>query len=224
MLYDHIMISLEFIDPATNKIINEGSKLTAGDQILIGIKSESEDLESSDYKIMIENCSISALANPKDTTLRLGQRVDLIKRGCPRTNNMSSTPSLSFRSVGDSSLESNLFEVFKMPGSPYSLLNCWLQVCTIKSKCIPKICPHAMVVNSVLSDQGSAFSEPAMVDEPDESEFLDYISVELRFSVEESHSEPVAKSQQKQVNLPDVSLYYTSNIIVHYKIILFLFE
>jgi hypothetical protein len=211
IISDNVMLSIEMVDPASNQIISDGSKLIAGDRVLIGIKSESEHYDSNDYKIMIENCSISDVSNHSS------QRVDLIRKGCPPRNNVSSSSLLSFRSITNSTLESNLFEIFKMPRSSASMLNCWLQLCTVKSKCIPRICPDLTGSTIAKHDEPeSVFSQVSSSEESSDGsdDFLDYINVEMRFSVEDKKVvEPKVNSHQKQqVHAPDVVPYYTSKI------------
>jgi hypothetical protein len=167
---------------------------------------------------MVENCTISTVPSGiKESTVM--ERVDLIKKGCPKKNSYMAT-GLSFRSITDSNLESNLFEVFRMRASPLSLLSCWVQVCSIKSKCVPHICPEIKTSSLKTTtvdfsfnnsdSSGSNSAETVVIVEDDSEEFLDFVNVEVRFLVVDGYKfgdSKTANTQLKQILTPDVHVY-----------------
>jgi hypothetical protein len=47
---------------------------------------------------------------------------------------------LNFRSISDSHVESNLFEIFKFKDSSIISINCWLKICESNSDCLQHLC------------------------------------------------------------------------------------
>jgi hypothetical protein len=45
---------------------------------------------------------------------------------------------MNFRSVSENHIQSNIFEIFKIPSSKLVQLNCWTKICEDKSKCNTK--------------------------------------------------------------------------------------
>ena len=89
--------------------------------------------------------------------------------------------------MSDVHLESNLFEVFKLRTSSVLSLNCWLQVCAIKSKCIQRICPE-IVQNSAQNGHNvfNVFNQSPDEMNHDDSEFREYKNAAVHFLVDES--------------------------------------
>ena len=47
---------------------------------------------------------------------------------------------LNFRSISDSHVESNLFEIFKFKDSSILSISCWLKICESNSDCLQHLC------------------------------------------------------------------------------------
>lgn len=47
---------------------------------------------------------------------------------------------LNFRSISETHLESNLFEIFKFKESPFLTITCWLKICQANSECLQHLC------------------------------------------------------------------------------------
>ena len=60
---------------------------------------------------------------------------------------------MNFRSISETHLESNLFEIFKFKESPFLSITCWLKICQANSECLQHLCAEtASLTYSKIAD------------------------------------------------------------------------
>lgn len=168
-----VEVNMILLDVNNNRPILDGSTIYAGDQVLIDLKATVKD---PSILMSIENCSISALTKADDI---FKEKIDLVKKGCPVHNELLPF-NIDFRSISDTHMESNVFEIFKLRSSSIVLLNCWIQFCASKSKCPQKICNEASII--INSNQESSLTR---LQGDQDTETIIWKDTGIRFLVED---------------------------------------
>ena len=119
---------------------------------------------------------------------------------------------LSFRSMSDSTLMSNIFEIFKFRESPLLSISCWLKVCAQNSECLQRMCAETAALsfsnsNHLFENRKSKVARNVLRASNDESlgkERSLYKEASIRLVVEDPYglSQKIDKTRLQQSNLP----------------------
>ena len=119
-------------------------------------------------------------------------------------------------------MESNVFEIFKLRSSSLILINCWVQICAQKNKCLHRVCsPEATTPKNInLSNMGrqanlfgrSAFdfltsdNEESESEDENKSEFYSFQDAGVRINIEDPYGMQHAsgRSLRNENFLPNV--------------------
>ena len=230
-------LAMILLDVTNNRPILDGTTVFLGDQVLIDIKApiKGESVCSKNPKFLptivdmiewssesgitihVENCSVSALTSAEDI---MQEKVDILKKGCPVRNDMV-TFNLNFRRISETHVESNVFEVFKLRSSSLMLMNCWVQICAQKNKCLQRVCtPEVSTPKNVnlqnAGRQASLFGRSAFdfltagEDEEDaggdKDEFYSFKDAGVRINIEDPYGvqQSLGRSLKNENFLPNV--------------------
>lgn len=137
---------------------------------------------------------------------------------CPVRNDMV-TFNLNFRRISETHVESNVFEVFRLRSSSLMLMNCWVQICGQRNKCLHRVCtPEATTPKSVnlQGRQANLFGRSAFdfltssdddeAEAGDEEEFYSFKDAGVRINIEDPYGaqQSLGRSLKNDNYLPNV--------------------